>query len=182
MTAFEGGEFFKGRVQSSDGGEAFVFITPKLLPEMSNTTELQADGTFDSLPALFKQLFTIHISRFGQILSVYDELYPDVYLNVERLISVFKRAIQDSCKQAFMGCECVGFWFHYGQAIWRKVQKYGLQCSYRTRKQVRQIIKELIVLALLPADDIHEDFRTSKSTIEGHSCKNQPRSMLPSND
>ncbi len=65
--AFEGGVFFKGHVKSNDGGEAFVFISPKLLPEISKATELQADGTFDSLPTLFKQLFTLHISRFGQV-------------------------------------------------------------------------------------------------------------------
>lgn len=29
--------------------------------------ELQADGTFKSLPLFFKQLFTLHISRFGQV-------------------------------------------------------------------------------------------------------------------
>jgi hypothetical protein len=39
-----------------------------------------------------------------KILSVYDELYPDVYLNVERLISDFERAIQDSRKQAWDVC------------------------------------------------------------------------------
>lgn len=50
-----------------------------------------------------------------KILSVYDELYPEVYLNVECLMSDFEEAIQDSCKHAFLGCECAGCWFHYGQ-------------------------------------------------------------------
>ncbi|EFX73095.1 hypothetical protein DAPPUDRAFT_253654 [Daphnia pulex] len=66
VDAFDGGVFFQGRVQTNDGGDAFVFISPKLFPEIAQTTELQADGTFRSLPILFKQLFTLHISRFGQ--------------------------------------------------------------------------------------------------------------------
>lgn len=51
----------------------------------------------------------------NQILSVYEELYPDVYLNIERVMSDFEKAIQASCKQVFMGCEAVGCWFHHGQ-------------------------------------------------------------------
>lgn len=40
------------------------------------------------------------------------------------------------------------------QAIWRKSQKLGLQCAYQNIPIVRKIIKELIALALLPADAI----------------------------
>ena len=39
-------------------------VALKLLPEIAKTTELQADATFDTLPGLFEQLFTLHISRF----------------------------------------------------------------------------------------------------------------------
>ena len=51
--------------------------------------------------------------------TVYDRtfirVYPDVYLNVERLMSDFENAIQSSCEQAFVGCTCIGCWVHYGQ-------------------------------------------------------------------
>ncbi|KZS21185.1 Uncharacterized protein APZ42_011937 [Daphnia magna] len=185
--AFEGGVFYQGRVQTADGGDAFVFISPKLLPEIAQTIELQADGTFKSLPLFFKQLFTLHVSRFGQvypfafvlmnkktrqlydavldkILTVYDDLYPDVYLNVERLMSDFENAIQSSCEQAFVGCTCIGCWFHYGQAIWRRVQKYGLTGAYRSIPTVCRIVKEMIALALLPADAILAGFQDIKNT------------------
>jgi hypothetical protein len=65
--AFDGGVFFQGRVQTNEGGDAFVFILPKLFSEIAQTTELQADGTFRSLTVLFKQLFTLNISSFGQV-------------------------------------------------------------------------------------------------------------------
>ena len=57
----------------------------------------------------------LHDAVLDKIMSVYEEHQPDVYLNLERLISDFEKTIQHSCKQAFMGCECVGCWFHYGQ-------------------------------------------------------------------
>jgi hypothetical protein len=52
-----------------------------------------------------------------KILTVYEERYPDVYLNVENLMSDFENAIQSSCEQAFVGCTAIGCWFHYGQVI-----------------------------------------------------------------
>ena len=59
-----------------------------------------------------RELYDVVLEK---IMSVYEELYPDVYLNIERLMSDFERAIQGACKQAFMGCDCIGCWFHYGQ-------------------------------------------------------------------
>ena len=52
-----------------------------------------------------------------KILTVYEERYPDVYLNVENLMSDFENAIQSSCEQAFVGCTAIDCWFHYGQVI-----------------------------------------------------------------
>lgn len=65
--AFEGGDFFLDRVSTADGGEAFVFLSPRLLQHLADTPELQADGTFRTVPKLFLQLFTLHIGRFGQV-------------------------------------------------------------------------------------------------------------------
>ena len=59
-----------------------------------------------------RELYDVVLEK---IMSVYEELYPDVYLNIERLMSDFERAIQGACKQAFMGCDCIGCWFHSGQ-------------------------------------------------------------------
>lgn len=65
--AFEGGDFFAGRVQSSDGGQAFLFVSAVLLRLLGEVPDIQADGTFRTVPRLFTQLFTIHASRFGQV-------------------------------------------------------------------------------------------------------------------
>ncbi len=67
--AFDGGDFFLGRIQTADGGDALIFVSPKLLPAAAQTPELQADGTFRSVPEIFMQLFTLHISRFGQVIQ-----------------------------------------------------------------------------------------------------------------
>ena len=61
------GEFFVDRVSTRDGGEGFIFLSPTLLPILAETPELQADGTFRTVPDIFMQLFTLHITRFGQV-------------------------------------------------------------------------------------------------------------------
>ena len=68
--AFQDGTFFRGRIKSNDGGEVFVIISPKLLPEIAKTTELQADATFGILIGLYEQLITLHISHFGQVKKI----------------------------------------------------------------------------------------------------------------
>ena len=47
-----------------------------------------------------KKTRLLYDAVLDKILTVYDDLYSDVYLNVERLMSDFENAIQSSCKQA----------------------------------------------------------------------------------
>lgn len=58
-----------------------------------------------------KKTRQLYDAVLDKILTVYDDLYPDVYLNVETLglMSDFENAIQSSCEQAFVGCTCIGF-------------------------------------------------------------------------
>lgn len=60
-------DFFIKHVQATDGSEAFLFISPSLLENLGEVTELHADGTFRTVPPMFHQLFTLHFSRFGQV-------------------------------------------------------------------------------------------------------------------
>ena len=64
---------------------------------------------------MIKKTRLLYDAVLDKILTVYDDLYPDVYLNVERLMSDFENAIQSSNEQAFVGCTCIGCWFNYGQ-------------------------------------------------------------------
>ncbi|KAI9565308.1 hypothetical protein GHT06_009097 [Daphnia sinensis] len=137
-------------------GEALVFLSPTLLPELSEATELQADATFRTVPGLFKQLFTIHITRghlafpfayilmtrksrilydavLEKVIDIFDELHPERYISVDLIMSDYEAAIQGSMAAAFHGSQHVGCFFHYSQAIWRRIQKYGLQFAYTNR-------------------------------------------------
>ncbi len=66
---------FIGEAVAGDG-KALVFISPNLLGELGEVDELQADGTFWSVPKPFKkphpfkQLFSLHLTRFGRVTEI----------------------------------------------------------------------------------------------------------------
>ncbi len=69
---------------------------------------------------------------FARILDAFDERYPELSINVERVMSDFERAIQGSVKMAFLGCEPSGCFFHYGQVKLLTLQRWLniLYCVY----------------------------------------------------
>ena len=58
-----------------------------------------------------KKTRLLYDAVLDKILTVYDDLYPDVYLNVERLMSDFENAIQQCLER-----QLVTF-----RQIWRNV-------------------------------------------------------------
>ncbi|KAI9554900.1 hypothetical protein GHT06_020178 [Daphnia sinensis] len=67
-----------------------------------------------------------------------------------------------------------GCWFHYGQAIFRKTQKFGLQQEYQKKGVVYLIVKQLIALALLPENEIFQGFSDIKRKYADE-LSNQPQ-------
>ena len=59
-------EFFKGRV-STNTETAFVFISLALLSQLRQTKEIHCDGTFQTVPRLFYQLFVVHTVAHGKV-------------------------------------------------------------------------------------------------------------------
>lgn len=51
----------------------------------------------------------------ARILDAFDERYPELFLNVERVMSDYEPAIQGALKMAIIGCDPSGCFFHYGQ-------------------------------------------------------------------
>jgi len=74
-------------------------------------------------------------------------------------MSDFEPAILGAMKVAFPNAVAKGCWFHYGQAIYRKTSELGLSVTYKQKGVVYKIVKELIALALLPANVILEGSR-----------------------
>jgi hypothetical protein len=59
-------DFFKARV-STRTGTAFIFLSITLLTQLRTTKQIQADGTFKTVPNLFCQLFTLHFKAYKKV-------------------------------------------------------------------------------------------------------------------
>ncbi|KZS06592.1 Uncharacterized protein APZ42_029933 [Daphnia magna] len=76
--------FYHGRV-STPAGTALGFISVVMLPLLRTSEEIACDGTFATLPLLFSQLFTLHVSAYRYTKSLY-QLILDRILHVLRTV------------------------------------------------------------------------------------------------
>lgn len=59
-------------------------------------------------------------------------------------------------RESFNNAIIKGCLFHFGQAIWRKVQNIGLTNDYINKIEVQKTIRRISALALVPIDQIDE--------------------------
>ena len=137
--------------------------------------DIQFDGTFYIVPKLFYQLFTIFISIGTHTLpAIYclmshkdEELYIAVILKLKdfipqllptNIMSDWERGSRNAFRHAYPGIRIYGCWFHYTQAIWRKVQKCGLTSCYRNNPELALFVQKIMAIPLLPCDLIHSTY------------------------
>ena len=129
------------------------------------------DGTFDSAPIGY-QLYTIHAlvsdtvtiplifcieknkneSTYREIFYCLKEL--DVTLNPRSIMLDFERAAINAVSQYIPDAELQGCFFHFGQAIWRHIQPYGLQQCYQNEEEFAVVVKQFQALAFVPSIDV----------------------------
>ncbi|KZS06489.1 Uncharacterized protein APZ42_030044 [Daphnia magna] len=189
-TLNQSADFFHGRV-STDSGNAFIFISLALLPEIHTTRDIRSDGTFKTVPNVFYELFTLHVLAYGKLNSIVwlsiaycrffkrstlGNYFEVDYFEVEVLISDFELAIMGTMQQAFPIARSRGCWFHYAQAIYRRAYKEGLQRAYRSGGVIRSIVKKLISLALVPSNRAYEGFQNIRHRTENALLAENPQS------
>jgi hypothetical protein len=133
------------------------------------------DGTFKSTPPLFKQIYTFHCFIAGQMFPIVFGLLPnkreDTY---RRFLQMIKSAalrfgtdfspeiIQIDYEIAMMNAirgelpytRIRGCYFHFTQAIWRKVQDLGLTIPFRDNNAVKKTVRRVSALPLVPISNI----------------------------
>ncbi|KAL8586094.1 hypothetical protein ACOMHN_065438 [Nucella lapillus] len=68
----------------------------------------------------------------------------------------FEQAVLQACRIVFPQSSLRGCFFHFSQSIWRKVQNLGLTTAYRDDPEVRDIVRLLAVLPIVPEDRLDE--------------------------
>ena len=101
--------------------------------------DIQADGTFRVVPRLFQQLCVIFVSTNGRMLPAYFALmtsrtrglYEAVFSEcarrlgqpAERIMADWETALQGAAAAVWPEAQVNGCWFHYAQAVLRKVSQ-----------------------------------------------------------
>ncbi len=124
-----------------DPDRIIVLANPEVLDSISSDTWF-ADGTFDKVPQIYFQLYTVHC-KIGNSFPPFvycllpnknEDTYTRMFSLVKEVAGVepqkmlldFERAAHNACANVFADTELSGCFFHLRQAVHRKVQELGL--------------------------------------------------------
>ncbi|KRX50747.1 hypothetical protein T05_16373 [Trichinella murrelli] len=134
------------------------------------------DGTFKVVPYWYEQLFTIHAFAAGKLVPAVCCLCTDkdigtygfksqalisraaaleVDLNPDTIICDFETALIPAIQGYFPNAQVQGCYFHFCQAVHRKVGELGLKTQYRQHEETRRKIRMLLATAFLPVPHVN---------------------------
>ena len=136
------------------------FSTTEGVEILCRASTIDMDGTFKVVPAIFSQLYTLHTFYKGKMMPLAYFLLPDkstaTYRRMFRLLEDyaatrnlpvfrpaklqldFETAALKAIAEVFPTAEVKGCMFHFTQAVWKKVQRLGLQTYYKSDVNVRR--------------------------------------------
>ena len=144
------------------------------------------DGTFDSVPSLFTQLYTIHAlhgtASFPIAFALMEEKTTRAYeilfgvlksngVAVDTFMSDFERSARNAIRNVYGDVCLKGCWFHYTQSIMRRVKKVGLQKEYTTSSFVNTVVRRLFVLSFIPPIEVPQAVNLIEREITAFGCE-----------
>lgn len=72
------------------------------------------------------------------------------HLGAIDVVSDFELSIITAVQTELPNATIRACYFHLTQSLWRRVQDLGLSVPYRTRRQVRELIRKVMAIAFLP--------------------------------
>uniref|UniRef100_A0ABD2XDD1 MULE transposase domain-containing protein n=1 Tax=Trichogramma kaykai TaxID=54128 RepID=A0ABD2XDD1_9HYME len=135
-------------ISSSSQSHHLVFYDKHLMAEFDNNNDMFADATFKICP---------NVKGVSQVLTVMCKKLNTPF----RVTCDYEKAFMKSVRKAFKA-HVRGCYFHFAQAIVRKAKSKDYRLYKRNNAKENpkgeQIIKKLLVLPLLPANNIPEGF------------------------
>ena len=172
------------RYDSGDQDRILIFATDERLALLENNVHWFIDGTFDAVPLIYTQLFTIHARLAGgkvipcayvflpnktqvaytQTLRQLRILNPN--LNPQTVLIDFEQAIKNSLEAVFPGVIVKGCYFHFTQNIWRRIQANGLQDRYQHDHGFVTDVRMIAALAFVPENDLDRVYTILSNNVD----------------
>jgi hypothetical protein len=179
-------------VKDSTIGEnrILLFTTVTNIRNLEQSCLWIMDGTFKTVPTLFRQLYTIHARVGGDENSrimplvyalmssksreCYERLFQDLIdFGNEQDLHLQPRFILTDFEQAAINASCIKFpsaqnkgcLFHLAQSVYRKIQATGFAIRYGTDENFSLVIRQIPALAFLNPADIPAAFDRLKDEI-----------------
>jgi len=150
-----------------DNNRILIFGTMQNLSILSTCRTWLADGTFDTAPSLFSQIYTIHGIKHGHTFPLVYALLPDktqaTYARMVHALKTLKptldpglilvdyeKAAINVFEMEFPRARIQGCFFHLCQAVMRHIQSAGLKERYETDPNFALSMRHLTALAFVP--------------------------------
>ena len=173
------GELFVLRETDFTNEKNIILGTRSSLKLLEESSCWLMDGTFHVVPSIMTQLFSIHGYIEGTVVPLvfcimsrktkeaYLQFFWDLFniaceweiqLNPKIIVSDFEKGIFGAAKEFFPYCNFKGCLFHFGQIIWRTIQKLKLSTKYGVSEEFGIKMRMLKSLAFVPSDRTLEYF------------------------
>ena len=120
-----------------------------------------------SVPSRLRPDVTQDTSTYTKVFEKVHELVPD--FTPSNAIADFEEASVSAFRQVFGAVSVGGCWFHYAQAVIKRVNKLGLKTEYCSDDDVKNTVHSLISLPLLPPGNMHAAVSDIKSSLNADS-------------
>ena len=171
------------RYDSSDQDRILIFATDERLTLLENNGDWFIDGTFDSVPLIYTQLFTIHGRIDGKVIPCVYVFLPNktqvsyttalrqtliIHPNLHPTTALidFEVAIKNALEAVFPGVDVAGCYFHFTRNIWKRIQQNGLQARYQQDPAFVLDVRMIAALAFVPGNDVDRVFALLSNNVD----------------
>jgi hypothetical protein len=163
------------------GGKTIILLNEIYKSLLSNASLILVDGTFKSSPSEFCQVYVfqsyigvktyplIYLLLPGKAQCVYELAFEKIKLlvdtrNLKWAVMDFELAAMNAMVKVFE-VEILNCMFHYGQMMWRNLQKCGLSKQFLNDLNLRFSMKMLFSCVFLPPSRLFDDYSSVKANL-----------------
>ena len=178
-----------------EGARLLVFVSEFIAYFLCSSLIVSCDGTFQTVPKIFFQLFTLNFFYHNKLLpGVYalaseksTRVYSRIFHVVKEfalkkglkfspptIISDFEHSLLTSIHAHFPDSQNQGCFFHFTQCIYRKIKQTGLSSLYLNNDNFRLFIRLIMALAFLPDDEVLASFLIFEQFVQ-----NKAKFLIP---